>query len=209
MQGVHNPWQASAGWWTVYGTITDIGCLSVLVWLTRREGIRILDLLGLQRENLRTQLKYAPGYLVAFLPVIALAYLISGLFYGSQLAPQVAAIHLPLWAGIYSVVVWPVMWGFTEEVVYLGYLLPRMEVLSKRVWLAGVIVVLFWGIQHFGIPFIPDGKYLISRYIIASVTVGGLTIIFLLWGRRMIPGIIVDYLSDTGAALLAAFLLHR
>jgi uncharacterized protein len=140
VQGVHNPWQASAGWWTVYGTITDIGCLSVLVWLTRREGIRILDLLGLQRENLRTQLKYAPGYLVAFLPVIALAYLISGLFYGSQLAPQVAAIHLPLWAGIYSVVVWPVMWGFTEEVVYLGYLLPLMEVLTKRVWLAGVIL---------------------------------------------------------------------
>ena len=109
---------------------------------------------------------------------------------------------------MYSVVVWPVIWGFTEEVEYLGYLLPRMEVLTKRVWLAGVIVVLFWGIQHFVIPFIPDGKYLISRYIIATVTVGGLTLIFLLWGKRMIPAIIVHYLSDFGTALLVAFLLH-
>lgn len=119
VQGVPNPRQASAGWWTVYGTLTDIGCLSVLVWLTRREGIRIVDLLGLQHENLGKQLKYAPGYILAFLPVIALSTLISGLFYGPQLAPQVAVIHLPLWAGIYSVVVWPVIWGFTEEVVYL------------------------------------------------------------------------------------------
>src|SRR5438067_12434364 len=72
VQGVPNPWQASTGWWTVYGTITDIGCLFVLVWLTRREGIRIVGLLGLQRENLGKQLKYAPGYILAFLPVVVL-----------------------------------------------------------------------------------------------------------------------------------------
>jgi membrane protease YdiL (CAAX protease family) len=206
--GVPHPWQTSAGWWMVYGTLTDIGCLSVLVWLTRREGIRIRDLLGFQRERLGHQLKYAPGYLLAFVPVIALTYLLSGLFYGSQQPPQVTVIHLPLWASISSVLVWPVIWGFTEEVVYLGYLLPRMEVITGRTWRAGLIVVLFWGIQHFVIPFIPDAKYLISRYLIATVTVGGMTLIFLLWRRRMVPAIIVHYVSDVGAALLAALLLH-
>ena len=32
----------------------------------------------------------------------------------------------------------------------------------------GLIVVLFWGSQHFVIPFIPDAKYLIARYLIAA-----------------------------------------
>ncbi len=59
--------------------------------------------------------------------------------------------------------------------MYLGYLLQRMAVLTKRTCQAALIVVLFWGVQHFVIPFIPDTKYLISRFLTALVTVGGLT----------------------------------
>ena len=28
-------------WWSVYGTLVDLGCLGLLIWLTRREGIRL------------------------------------------------------------------------------------------------------------------------------------------------------------------------
>jgi hypothetical protein len=86
LQGVPDPWQASYGWWMVYGTLTDIGCLALLVWLTRREGIGVFDLLGLDHERLGKQLKTFPGYFGAFLVPVALTFVISGAFYGSELA---------------------------------------------------------------------------------------------------------------------------
>ena len=33
-------------WWPVYGTLVDMGCLALLFWLTRREGIRLSNLIG-------------------------------------------------------------------------------------------------------------------------------------------------------------------
>jgi membrane protease YdiL (CAAX protease family) len=206
LRGVHDPWQASYGWWMVYSTLTDIGCLVLLFWLTRREGIGIFDLLGLDRESFGRQLRSFPIYFLLFLVPVALTFVISGLFYGSQLTPQVAVINVPLWAKLYSVVVWPIIWCFTEDVVYLGYLLPRIEAQTRQVWLAALVVVLFWGVQHFVIPFIPDATYLISRFVTALVTVGGLTMIFTLRGRRMIPAIGVHSVTDILSALLANFL---
>ena len=203
IRGVPDPWQASYGWWMVYGTLTDIACLVVLFVLTRHEGIRVLDLLGVDRERFGKQIRYFPGYFLAFMVPVILTSVISGLFYGSGFPPQVAAVQVPLWAKIYSVAIWPVIWCFTEDIVYLGYLLPRMEVLTKRTWLAALIVVLFWAGQHLVIPFIPDVRYLISRFLTALVTVGGLTLIFLLWGRRMVPTIGVHWVSDFLSAFLA------
>jgi len=99
-------------------------------------------------------------------------------------------------------------WCFTEDMVYLGYLMPRMEALTKRTWQAALIVVLFWGRQHLAIPFIPDASCLISRFLTALVTAGGLTLIFLRWGRRMVPTISVHWVNDLLSAILANFLAH-
>src|SRR5512147_647913 len=41
-------------WWPVYGTLVDIGCLGLLFWLTRREGIRLLDLVDVVKSRLKT-----------------------------------------------------------------------------------------------------------------------------------------------------------
>src|ERR1035441_4303578 len=45
-RGHATPWRAAGDWWTVYGTLVDIGCLLGLKYFTRREGIRLRDLLG-------------------------------------------------------------------------------------------------------------------------------------------------------------------
>jgi hypothetical protein len=41
-----SPWQAATPLWSVYGTLVDIGCLALMVWFTRGEGIRLHDLVG-------------------------------------------------------------------------------------------------------------------------------------------------------------------
>ena len=55
---IKNRYAASGlAWWPVYNTITDILCLLALVWLTRREGLNLIDLFT--------------GFLVGILPWIS------------------------------------------------------------------------------------------------------------------------------------------
>jgi hypothetical protein len=44
------PWRDAGPWLPVYGTLIDAGCLALLWWLTRREGIRLLPLLATRRR---------------------------------------------------------------------------------------------------------------------------------------------------------------
>src|ERR1039458_7735799 len=48
---IHRPgaWHEAGRWWNVYGTVVDIGCLIGLRIFTRKEGIRIRDLIGPMR----------------------------------------------------------------------------------------------------------------------------------------------------------------
>jgi hypothetical protein len=46
------PWHDAEPWLPVYGTLIDAGCLALLWRLTRREGIRLLDLVGFERTRL-------------------------------------------------------------------------------------------------------------------------------------------------------------
>src|SRR4249920_1499535 len=47
-----NPWHDAEPWLPVYGTLIDAGCLALLWRLTRREGIRLFDLVGFERPRL-------------------------------------------------------------------------------------------------------------------------------------------------------------
>ena len=46
------PWHDAEPWLPVYGTLIDVGCLALLWRLTRREGIRLFDLIGFERTRL-------------------------------------------------------------------------------------------------------------------------------------------------------------
>jgi hypothetical protein len=43
-RGSADGWDQAGEWWRVYGTAIDAGCILLLLWLTRREGIRLFDL---------------------------------------------------------------------------------------------------------------------------------------------------------------------
>ena len=46
------PWHDAEPWLPVYGTLIDAGCLALLWRLARREGIRLVDLVGFERARL-------------------------------------------------------------------------------------------------------------------------------------------------------------
>jgi membrane protease YdiL (CAAX protease family) len=200
--GSTNAWQDATAWWPVYSTITDIFCLFALVWLTHRENLKIIDLVGAKGKDILKQLAWTPAYLLAVAPTSILASVITQAFYGTALPPMIAVVNLPPIGELYSLLVWPIIWVITEELVYLGYLLPRMEVLSGKTWIAIVVVIFFWGIQHLAMPFILDEKYLISRVLAAIAAISSFPIVFVLGRRRLIPLMGVHYIADLATAFL-------
>jgi len=204
--GSQDAWHAAASWWPVYSTITDVLCLLSLVWLTRREGITLGDLIGVRGRAALKQLSWTPLYLLAVAPAAALASGITRLFYGSALPPMIAIVDLPPAAALYSLIVWPVIWVIAEELVYLGYLFPRIEALSHRTWVAVLVVTFFWGLQHLAIPFIADQTYLVSRVLAAWAATGGVTLVFVLLRRRLVPIIGAHYIFDLATGFLVGVL---
>lgn len=204
--GAPDPWQEAAAWWPVYSTITDILCLLLLVWLMRREGMRLVDLFGVRGRAAAKQLAWTPAYLLAVAPAAALASVVTQFFYGAALPPMVAIVDLPLLGALYSVLVWPVIWVIAEELLYQGYLLPRIEALTGKTWVAVLVVTFFWGLQHLAIPFIADQTYLVSRVLAAWVATGGMTLVFVLWRRRLVAMIGVHYIFDLSTGFLVGVL---
>jgi hypothetical protein len=52
LQSSTTPWHDAEPWLPVYGTLIDAGCVALLWQLTRREGIRLIDLVGFERTRL-------------------------------------------------------------------------------------------------------------------------------------------------------------
>lgn len=150
---VQNPTVEVRNWWPVYGTLVDFGCLGLLLWLTRRERIRLLDLIGIVKSKLLTDI---PRGLVLFLVIFPVTIFGGGMLamliaYGqlNPAFPENTYIRtLPLLALLYSRILWWPIWSATEEMTYNGYALPRLIAMTKSTWLSVAIVSFFFALQH-------------------------------------------------------------
>ena len=157
------PWHDAEPWLPVYGTLIDAGCLALLWRLTRREGIRLFDLVGFERTRLVRDallgLALIPANLVF---ILAGTYAAGWLLYGSFTPPYLSG-PLPLPAALYGVLVWPFIWGLTEQMTYNGYLVPRFQVLCRSTGLAIAIVAFAWSLQHAFMPLTFDARFMAFR----------------------------------------------
>ena len=204
----HNPWRAAGDWWNVYGTVVDVSCLIGLRYFTRKEGIRLLDLIGQIRLRHGHDLFLGLGFFLAIFPFfMGGSYLALRVLYSSpHQDPNAYLLHghaLPIWAIVYSMTLWWVIWSPTEETTYQAYALPRLEALTSRTWVAVLIVGFFWTAQHCALPFVPDWRYLLFRFITFLPGVL-LLILFYLRIRRVAPLIVAHWPMDIAAALMTA-----
>ena len=130
-------WNGAAKWWTVYGTLVDAGCLTLMAAYTRKEGIRLRDLIGRVRLRWGRDIFVGAGCLLLIFPFFLLAFpAASWLVYGSIQPPTFSGTLsgrvLPSWGIVYSFCAWWLVWSPTEEMTYNGYALPRIEVLSRE-----------------------------------------------------------------------------
>jgi membrane protease YdiL (CAAX protease family) len=108
---------------------------------------------------------------------------------------------LPLWGVVYSFAAWWLISAATEETTYQGYVLPRIEALSGHSWVAVVVVVFWWTMQHCALPLVPDFKYLAFRFVAFLPGVTLLTLIYLRI-RRLPPMILAHWPMDLGAVIM-------
>jgi membrane protease YdiL (CAAX protease family) len=205
LKGHPTPWQAAAPWWIVYGTLIDLGCLVLLAWLARKEGIRLFDLISFQRQYLGRDLLLGVGLLVLFPILGAVGGIITvPLVYGATPAPAIM-VPLPLWGALYSLLVWPIIWAISEEMTYTGYALPRLEVLSGRAWLAVIIVTFGWALQHSALPLMLDWRWAAYRFG-SSLLLGVALSILYLRIRRLLPLIIAHWAANFVSVLILVVL---
>jgi uncharacterized protein len=163
LQGSLEPWLAAGPWWTIYGTLVDLGCLALMWKFTRSEGITLRDLVGYIRLQYGRDFFRGIGIFALVFPLLVGAGLLSGrwlysTFHAEPYPGLLSRRVLPLWALVYSRSLWWVIWSPTQEMTYAGYALPRIQALSGRAWVAIAVVGFWWAIQHSFLPFIPDWR---------------------------------------------------
>ncbi|MGA2569038.1 MAG: CPBP family glutamic-type intramembrane protease [Terracidiphilus sp.] len=205
-----SPWGSAGQWWTVYGNLADVGCLALLWKYTRAEGVSLRSLLGPSRWRYGFDIWFGLGLCVLIFPLLVVGgmianWLVFGTFIAST-APAAgaaaAAPHVfPLWRTIYSVSVWWIIWTPTEQLTYQGFALPRLQALTRRTWVAFVLVGFFWSLQHSFLPFVPQWRYVVLRFV---MVVPGLVVTMLIYlrTRRLVPMIIAQWPMD----ILVAFM---
>jgi membrane protease YdiL (CAAX protease family) len=185
-RGSADAWAQAGAWWRVYGTLIDAGTIAVLVWLARKEGIRLIDLGSYARK--RWLRDVGIGFAL-FVPIFILAMMAPGLGAGALLyggaAPD-ATPGLPLLALIYALVIWPVPWAFAEDNLYFGFCLPRLEALTGKKWPAIVLVSIFATLQHGFLPLQLDGTHFAYR-LLASLPIIVVLCLLYMRQRRLLP----------------------
>ncbi len=201
---VPNAGVAVRNWWSVYGTLIDLGCLGLLLWLTRREGIRLRDLIAFSKSKLKKDIPLGLAIFMIVFPVTIfggglLAQLIA---YGSlnPVLPEATFIRsLPLLGVLYSrILFWPI-WSVTEELTYNGYALPRLKAITGSPWIAVALVCFFWSIQHSFLPWVnpQHAWYLFLAFVPLTIAMQAIY----LRVRRLPPLILGHWLMDLFSVL--------
>ena len=205
VQSSPTPWHDAAAWLPVYGTLIDAGCLALLWQLMRREGLGPLDLLGFERSRLGRDVLFGLVLVAASLVFIfAGVYAAGWLVYGT-LAPPYLYEPLPLPAALYGVLVFPLIWGLTEQMTYNGYLTPRFQVLCRNTVMAVAIVAFAWSFQHVVMPLLFDAEFMAFRWL-SAVPNTVFQVVLYLRVRRLIPFAIAHALMDGAGVLVGALL---
>ncbi len=201
---VSNAGVAVRNWWTVYGTLIDLGCLGLLVWLTRREGIRLRDLIAFSKSKLKTDIPIGLGIFMLVFPVTIFGggMLAQWIAYGGLIPvfPEATYIRsLPLLGVLYSRILWWPLWSLTEELTYNGYALPRLTAITGSPWISVALVGFFWSIQHSFMPWVnpQHAFYLFLTFIPLTIA----NQLIYLRVRRLSPLILGHWLMDLFSAL--------
>ena len=180
--------------------VADAVCIGLLLWRLRREGLTLRDLVRPTRQHLvrdliRGVLILAPVAIVVGIFTVLYSILsATTALQGAGAASILNPLGTP-WHVVITLLIIPISSGATEELVYRGYALPRLEALSGRRWQAIGITALGFGLQHVAFA-LADWRLAVIGGV-SMVMVGAAYGIFYFAARqRLLPLILVHWQAD-------------
>jgi hypothetical protein len=210
LRGSAQPWQASIGWWPITATLTNLLCLVLLDQFMRLEGLRLRDLYTFDRHSMWRDILTALGIalLSSLLVLLPSSWLTILLFGNANATFAMMFKPLPPWATWTALVLFPLSIALTELPTYFAYVMPRIEVLSGRVWLAVLLPVLLLSAQHITLPLIFNWHFMVWRLLMFL----GLALLMgmsLHWWPRLLPYLMLLHLLGDLQAAWMVFSLSR
>ncbi|MER8382421.1 CPBP family glutamic-type intramembrane protease [Mesorhizobium sp. M1399] len=199
--GSATPWRDAGAWLPAYGSLIDAGCLGLLWWLARARGHHAARFYQLRSQTLGARSvvgrrAHPPGLVFIYGGIIASSLLV----YGNPDALQIYG-PLPLLPALYGVLIFPLVWGITEQTTYNGYLLPRFQVLSGSTGFAVAVVAFSWSFQHAVMPLTFDPHFMLYRLLAPIAHSTFITLVYLRV-RRILPLATAHWLMDGVSAFI-------
>jgi hypothetical protein len=187
LQGSAAPWNESIAWWPLVAVLTNFVSLGLLRGLLRREGMRLFDLYRVDRHVIWQEMLLTLGLFVVGGPLAMIPSQVIGnaLFGDVALKGELMFRPLPQWA-IATSLLFPLTIIFTELPIYFAYVMPRIEALTGRTWLAVLLPAIFLAAQHIALPLIFNPSFILWRFGM-FLPFALFTGIVLRWRPRLLP----------------------
>lgn len=176
----------------VWIVLVDVITVLVVARLLVREGLSLRRLLDPRPFG-----KTVAWALLAFV-ILMVAFLVATfvgnlVVYHGPPPTTVGSLHVPLWYGLWSIVLMPLTVAVAEESLYRGYLQPRLQARIGRV--AGVVVVaLLFSLQH--VAFSLGSWDGVAARVIATFLCGLVFGALYVWLQRLVPLVVAHWLID-------------
>jgi len=200
-----NPLQSAGHWFTVYGSLIDLACLTLIARQIRKENKTIFDLINFNKKNIGKDLLLSVAFILLFMPISVAGMSLSHLLIFKTPYPPQLMGGIPLWGALYSITLFPVLWGLSEQVTYQGYCVPRLKIAFGNKWLAIGLVSFGWMFQHTALPLMLDWKYMAFRMVSFFPLTVLMPLIFLRT-KRLFPFIVAHWAMDLSAAVMGTLL---
>lgn len=202
LRGAAEPWAASVAWWPVSAVVVSLANLALLAGLTRREGLRYVDLLAFDRRTAGRDVLIALGLSLVALPLaIGPIYLLSTVLFTDPMTPSNVLFQpLPRAVAAAGLILFPLTIALSELPNYYGYVMPRLEALGARAWVAVAVPAFFLAAQHAALPLVFDWRFMAYRlgtFALFALLLG----VVLHWRPRLMPYLMVShFLIDLSTA---------
>jgi hypothetical protein len=203
ISGNEQPWEQSITWWIFGVALANTVCLLVVTRLFRKEGINYWRLVGFTRGK---TLKDALTTLGLFILAGPIGYfpniIFGGLLFGDAMIPARMMFRtLPMTAAIVGAILFPVTQGLIELPTYFIYIMPRIEAITRKKWLAIAVASFFLAFQHIAVPLIFNYRFILWR-LIMFLPFAFLMGIIIHWRPRLIPYLMIGHvLIDLSTAM--------
>ncbi len=190
------PYSAISKWWTSVAIVCNLITILILYFFSRKKKITYLKLLNYEKGKTK-----AGSAILIVIITIAVGmcglYLAGLICYGAfPYLDKTMVEPIPLWLAIIVLLLLPLSTTLAEDGLYLGY---AINTCTSNKWFNVSLAAFFYAAQHSFIPFLPDGIFILYRFL----SFLPLTILICFWylkNRNPLPFMICHFILNIATA---------